>query len=170
MNNRNADRKRPAREHGVGCSIANIVFGAGRNQILCFSYFCTVLTTNQAQCRLFDLNYNPEGIRLGNKVLRQRLRGPVLAAYYPRKTVAFRDLQDTFLPFDLETWDDFQEDREEAIQMYAIFPLLVAKALEMKEKQLLIIDIAQRCVERELRKRSALRQVRNCPFFNFSYD
>jgi hypothetical protein len=56
---------------------------------------------------------------MGNKVLRQRLRGPALAAWYPRKSVSFRDLQDTYRPFGLETWNEYEEDREEAIQMYA---------------------------------------------------
>ncbi|EER27515.1 mitochondrial 37S ribosomal protein RSM27 [Coccidioides immitis RS] len=76
-----------------------------------------ILSLAKAQCRIFDLNYNPEGARLGNKILRQRLRGPALAAYYPRKTASIRDLQDAFRSLDLETWDDYQEDREEAIQI-----------------------------------------------------
>ncbi|WEW56316.1 hypothetical protein PRK78_001759 [Emydomyces testavorans] len=72
-----------------------------------------------ARSRILALakNFNPEGARLGNKVLRQRLRGPILAAYYPRKTVSFRDLQDAYRPFDLETWDDYEEDRLEALQI-----------------------------------------------------
>lgn len=64
------------------------------------------------------MNFNPEGLRLGNKVLRQRLRGPALASWYPRKTVSFRDMQDTFRPLGLTMFDEFQDDREEAIQMY----------------------------------------------------
>ena len=68
------------------------------------------------------MNYNPDRLRLGNKVLRQRLRGPALAAWYPRKTVSFRDLQDTYKPLGLTTFDEFEDDREEAIQMYAYAP------------------------------------------------
>jgi small subunit ribosomal protein S33 len=74
----------------------------------------------QTQCRIFATTFNPQRLRLGNKVLRQRLKGPALAAYYPRKTVSFRDLQDTYKPLDLETFDEGQDDREEAIQMYVL--------------------------------------------------
>lgn len=77
------------------------------------------LTQNlQAQCQIFSQTYNPDRLRLGNKVLRQRLRGPALASYYPRKSVTFRDLADTFKPLGLETWNEEEEDRVEAIQMY----------------------------------------------------
>jgi hypothetical protein len=72
----------------------------------------------QAQCRIFSSTFNPQRLRLGNKVLRQRLRGPALASWYPRNTVSFRDLQDIYKPLDLETFDEGQDDREEAIQMY----------------------------------------------------
>lgn len=70
------------------------------------------------------MNFNPQGLRLGNKVLRQRLRGPALASWYPKKTVSFRDMQDTFRPLGLTMFDEFQDDREEAIQMY-IPPVMV---------------------------------------------
>jgi len=65
------------------------------------------------------MTFNPQRLRLGNKVLRQRLRGPALAAWYPRKTVSYRDLQDTYEPLGLITFDEAEDDREEAIQMYA---------------------------------------------------
>ncbi|KIH94961.1 hypothetical protein SPBR_03560 [Sporothrix brasiliensis 5110] len=68
----------------------------------------------KAQCRVFNMTYNPEGIRTGNKVLRQRLRGPALASYYPRKVVTIRDLQREFGP-DLEAFDEWDEDRLEGL-------------------------------------------------------
>lgn len=49
--------------------------------------------------------------------MRQRLRGPALASWYPRKTVAFRDLQDAYKSLDLTMFDEAEDDREEAIQM-----------------------------------------------------
>ncbi|RMJ22404.1 hypothetical protein PHISP_06724 [Aspergillus sp. HF37] len=69
--------------------------------------------------RVLDLvqNYNPQGLRLGNKILRQRLRGPALAAYYPKKTVSFRDLQNAIRPLGLTTFDEAEDDREESIQV-----------------------------------------------------
>lgn len=51
---------------------------------------------------------------MGNKILRQRLKGPALAAYYPRKTVTFRDLQKEFAP-ELIADDEVDDDRLESI-------------------------------------------------------
>ncbi|QKX64340.1 uncharacterized protein TRUGW13939_11514 [Talaromyces rugulosus] len=76
-----------------------------------------ILDLVKAQCRIFSSTFNPQRLRLGNKVLRQRLRGPALASWYPRNTVSFRDLQDIYKPLDLETFDEGQDDREEAIQI-----------------------------------------------------
>lgn len=69
----------------------------------------------QAQCQVFATNFNPEGVRMGNKVLRQRLRGPALAAYYPRKLATIKDVKAAFGP-SLTTWDDAEEDRFEYIE------------------------------------------------------
>ena len=52
---------------------------------------------------------------MGNKVLRQRLRGPSLAAYYPRKVATIKDVKRIFGPH-LTTWDDAEEDRFEYIE------------------------------------------------------
>ncbi|RKK94941.1 hypothetical protein BFJ68_g15029 [Fusarium oxysporum] len=68
-----------------------------------------------AQCQVFATSYNPEGVRMGNKVLRQRLRGPAMAAYYPRKTATIKDLKREFGPT-LATWDEGEEDRFEYIE------------------------------------------------------
>ncbi|CAG8161984.1 unnamed protein product [Penicillium salamii] len=73
--------------------------------------------TPQTQCRIFSLNYNPDRLRLGNKVLRQRLRGPTLASWYPKQTVSFRQLQNSYKQFGLTTFDEAEDDREEAIQV-----------------------------------------------------
>lgn len=71
----------------------------------------------QTQCRIFSLNFNPQRLRLGNKVLRQRLRGPTLAAWYPTEDVSFRDLQTKYKRLGLTTFDEAEDDRQEAIQM-----------------------------------------------------
>ncbi|CAG8939144.1 unnamed protein product [Penicillium salamii] len=71
----------------------------------------------KSQCRIFSLNYNPDRLRLGNKVLRQRLRGPTLASWYPKQTVSFRQLQNSYKQFGLTTFDEAEDDREEAIQV-----------------------------------------------------
>ncbi|CAG7932743.1 unnamed protein product [Penicillium olsonii] len=71
----------------------------------------------KTQCRIFSLNYNPDRLRLGNKILRQRLRGPTLASWYPKQTVSFRQLQNSYKQFGLTTFDEAEDDREEAIQV-----------------------------------------------------
>jgi len=50
-------------------------------------------------------------------VLRQRLKGPSVAAYYPRRVATFKGLKAAFAHFDegLETWNDEEEDRMENI-------------------------------------------------------
>lgn len=55
--------------------------------------------------------------RLGNKVLRQRLKGPQLVQYYPRKSATIEDVQREFAGMDLLTWNDKEEDRLEDIQI-----------------------------------------------------
>lgn len=71
----------------------------------------------QVQCRIFSTTFNPEGLRTGNKVLRQRLKGPALAAYYPRRVATTKDLQKAFAGLDVETWDEKEEERLEGLQM-----------------------------------------------------
>ena len=52
---------------------------------------------------------------MGNKVLRQRLRGPVLANYYPRRTATLEDLKMAFKKHDFEALNPDEDDRVEAI-------------------------------------------------------
>ena len=69
----------------------------------------------QVQCRIFSQTFNPQRLRTGNRVLRQRLRGPSVAAYYPRRVATIQDLKKLYKGFDeeMETWDDDEEDRLE---------------------------------------------------------
>ena len=55
---------------------------------------------------------------MGNKVLRQRLRGPALASYYPRKLVTIKDLQREFNT-DYTIINEEEEDRLEHLAGYA---------------------------------------------------
>lgn len=73
-----------------------------------------VLDLMKTQCRIFGTTFNPTNQRLGNKILRQHLRGPSLAAYYPRRVATFKDIRRQFKG--LEMYDDFEEDRLEHIQ------------------------------------------------------
>ncbi|KAI1002082.1 hypothetical protein K3495_g6124 [Podosphaera aphanis] len=72
-----------------------------------------LLALMKAQCRIFNTTYNPEGLRLGNKVLRQRLRGPAVLAYYPRKVATLQDMNKCF-PH-LETPNEEEEERLERL-------------------------------------------------------
>ncbi|KAL2205284.1 hypothetical protein CC79DRAFT_1335814 [Sarocladium strictum] len=69
----------------------------------------------KAQCQVFATTFNPKGVRLGTKILRQRLKGPSLAAYYPRKTATITDVKRAFGPH-LTTWDDAEEDRLDYVE------------------------------------------------------
>ncbi|TKA31126.1 hypothetical protein B0A50_02095 [Salinomyces thailandicus] len=71
----------------------------------------------KVQTRIFSTTYNPTGLRLGNKILRQRLRGPSLAAYYPRRTATFRDLKRLYAPGGFEMYEESEEDRLEHLQI-----------------------------------------------------
>ncbi|KAG5917727.1 hypothetical protein E4U61_002463 [Claviceps capensis] len=73
-----------------------------------------LLDLMKARCQVFATNFNPEGVRMGNKVLRQRLRGPSLVTYYPPKVATVKDLNREFGPH-LQTWDDAEQDRLEYI-------------------------------------------------------
>lgn len=65
------------------------------------------------------MTYNPERTRTGNKILRQRLKGPSVAAYYPRRLPTIKDLRKAYP--DLETWDEDEEDRLESITVYEFY-------------------------------------------------
>ncbi|KAH7347748.1 mitochondrial ribosomal subunit S27-domain-containing protein [Plectosphaerella cucumerina] len=69
-----------------------------------------LLDLMKTQCQIFSTTYNPERLRTGNKVLRQRLRGPSLATYYPERTVTVRDVMKSFGPH-LTTFDLEEDDR-----------------------------------------------------------
>jgi small subunit ribosomal protein S33 len=71
----------------------------------------------QLQCSIFSNTFNPNQQRLGNKILRQRLRGPALAAYYPRRSATVEDMLEEFKRFDLEGFNEAEEDRLENIQI-----------------------------------------------------
>ena len=78
---------------------------------------CCKPSTNgsQVQCRIFSTTYNPERLRTGNKILRQRLKGPSVVEYYPRRVVTFKDLKKAYPEY--ETWDEDEEDRLEGLEL-----------------------------------------------------
>ncbi|KAG0054882.1 hypothetical protein BGZ83_010220 [Gryganskiella cystojenkinii] len=48
---------------------------------------------NKISCAIFGNVYNPQGLRTGNKILRQRLVGPTINSYYPNvKQIKLREI------------------------------------------------------------------------------
>lgn len=74
-----------------------------------------ILDLMKVQSRIFSTIFNPTGQRLGNKILRQRLRGPAVAAYYPRRVATFTDLKKLYPGY--EMYDEAEEDRLEHVQI-----------------------------------------------------
>ncbi|KAJ1324979.1 Mitochondrial ribosomal subunit S27 [Microdochium nivale] len=72
-----------------------------------------LLSLMKAQCEIFSTTYNPEQIRAGNKILRQRLKGPSLVKYYPPRLPDIRTLVRDFKDLGLEVIDEAADDREE---------------------------------------------------------
>jgi small subunit ribosomal protein S33 len=54
-------------------------------------------------------------LKLGNKILRQRLKGPALAQYYPPRISPIRELRRAYPAWDFE--DENEEARLESIRM-----------------------------------------------------
>ncbi|KAF8426575.1 mitochondrial ribosomal subunit S27-domain-containing protein [Tirmania nivea] len=52
-----------------------------------------LLELAKTSCRIFSTTFNPTGARTGNKILRQRLRGPSIVDYYPKRMVGIADLR-----------------------------------------------------------------------------
>jgi len=85
-------------------------------------YVMLALTLPQAQCHLYSTTFNPEGLRLGNKVLRKRLQGPSLVSYYIPRIVDFKDMEKEFEPYDLIVNNEQEDDRLDHIS--GLVPLI----------------------------------------------
>jgi hypothetical protein len=68
----------------------------------------------QLQCSIFNTTFNPERLRLGNKILRQRLKGPILSQYYPPKIDVIQKLRKDYPEFTIQ--DEEEELRLEAVE------------------------------------------------------
>ncbi|KAK2072588.1 hypothetical protein P8C59_006933 [Phyllachora maydis] len=75
-----------------------------------------LLELQKLQCQIFSTTFNPQGVRTGNKILRQRLKGPALASYYPRRVVTFQDLQKKLNRIGLLVEDEREIDRQEHLE------------------------------------------------------
>ncbi|KIW37601.1 uncharacterized protein PV06_10244 [Exophiala oligosperma] len=76
-----------------------------------------LLELSKLRCSIFSTTFNPNQQRLGNKILRARLRGPALASYYPRRSTTVEDMLNEFKRFDLEGSNEHEDARLESIQL-----------------------------------------------------
>lgn len=60
---------------------------------------------------------------MGNKILRQRLKGPSMAKYYPPRGPDIRTLAKAFKPYNLEVIDEEELDRQEHLAGQVILDL-----------------------------------------------
>ncbi|GJJ77211.1 small subunit ribosomal protein S33 [Entomortierella parvispora] len=67
---------------------------------------------SKLSCAIFGNVYNPQNIRTGNKILRQRLVGPTVNAYYPNvKRITLREI--TRMAPELNLVDQLEKTRLE---------------------------------------------------------
>ncbi|KEF52415.1 uncharacterized protein A1O9_11656 [Exophiala aquamarina CBS 119918] len=76
-----------------------------------------LLELSKLQCSIFSQTFNPNQQRLGNKILRQRLKGPTLAAYYPRKSATIDDVLKEFEKFGLVGYNEEELQRLEDVNL-----------------------------------------------------
>lgn len=67
------------------CSRTQLAQGWPRRALQYIDWTSLTFSYPKVQSRIFNTTFNPTGARLGNKVLRQHLRGPARLAYYPRR-------------------------------------------------------------------------------------
>lgn len=72
---------------------------------------------------------------MGNKILRQRLKGPTLAKYYPPRGPTVVTLEKTFKRLQLETINEEEDDRLEHLAGQAILSLLLFGCKNLTRKQ-----------------------------------
>ncbi|KAK7190165.1 hypothetical protein DPSP01_008000 [Paraphaeosphaeria sporulosa] len=67
-----------------------------------------VLDLMKVQCKVFSTTFNPERIRLGSRILHQRLKGPSVASYYPPRIGTIPHLRKLYPNFSV--MDEQEED------------------------------------------------------------
>ncbi|CAG8455721.1 4885_t:CDS:2 [Funneliformis caledonium] len=50
----------------------------------------------ELSAKIFNNVYNPKGERTGNKILRQKLIGPTIVEWYPKRIITLRKITDMF--------------------------------------------------------------------------
>ncbi|KAL6704595.1 hypothetical protein ACN47E_008105 [Coniothyrium glycines] len=65
----------------------------------------------RVQCKVFATTYNPQRLRLGSRILHQRLKGPSVASYYPPRIGTISQLRSLYPENEL-----IDEDEEDWIE------------------------------------------------------
>ncbi|KAF2181858.1 cora-domain-containing protein [Zopfia rhizophila CBS 207.26] len=74
-----------------------------------------VLDLMKVQCHIFNTTFNPNRLRLGTKILHERLKGPSVASYYPPRIGTVKQLRRLYPEY--EIWDDKEQDWLEHMQI-----------------------------------------------------
>ncbi|KAK9446384.1 mitochondrial 37S ribosomal protein mS33 [Limtongia smithiae] len=75
----------------------------------------------KASCDVFGTVYNPDNLRMGNKILRKKLIGPTVAAYYPSQSpVKLKDLRSAFPMFEFPNTEE-ETFRMSMADMYVVY-------------------------------------------------
>jgi len=69
----------------------------------------------KVQCRVFNTTFNPERLRLGSRILHQRLKGAEIASYYPPRIGTIQQLRRLYPEY--EVMDEKEEDWLEHLQI-----------------------------------------------------
>jgi hypothetical protein len=93
---------------------------------------------SQLQASIFNTNFNPLRQRLGNKVLRQRLKGTALAEYYPPRIRVVQELRREYPEWEVD--DDKEDIRLDGIQLRKIRGKGAPKKRRTKEGESLFAD------------------------------
>ncbi|EPS38944.1 hypothetical protein H072_7272 [Dactylellina haptotyla CBS 200.50] len=72
----------------------------------------------RVSCRIFNTTFNPNGERTGNKILRERLKGPTLLEYYPKEQFSMREFVRGFP--DLGISDEKEEYRVQQVEEHKL--------------------------------------------------
>ncbi|KAL5119033.1 hypothetical protein ACEQ8H_002957 [Pleosporales sp. CAS-2024a] len=72
-----------------------------------------ILELMRVSCRVFSTTFNPDRLRLGSRILHQRLKGPSVASYYPPRIGTVAQLRSLYPDNDI--MDEKEEDWLESL-------------------------------------------------------
>ncbi|KAI5787182.1 mitochondrial ribosomal subunit S27-domain-containing protein [Geopyxis carbonaria] len=67
-----------------------------------------LLALAKLSASIFSTTFNPTAARTGNKILRQRLKGPAIVDYYPKRVATIKDMRKMWPKMDFPDEDEDQ--------------------------------------------------------------